>query len=674
MPRPADYLHVERKESPGPCSAPLTGTIVARIKILMATVEKFIARFARLVPFLAAALFLLAAGQARAGDKADGWTQVRSPHFIVATDSGAKQGRRVADQFEQVRAVFQKLLPRLRTDAAQPIIILAVKDQKSLRALIPEYWERKGQAHPGGVFVSGNEKNYVALRLDAESDSAYSLVYHEYVHSLMRLNFESVPTWLNEGLAEFYAHMTIGEKQVLVGEASRSHVLLLRESKLLPLEALFAADSHSPLYNEENTVSIFYAQSWALTHYLMLGDHGAHTALLSQYLRLVVDEHVDQVEAAHRAFGDFAALARAIDGYTGRQSFSAMMMKLPAQLGEKDFPSRRLSPAESLALRGDFHVYEGRPQDARPLLEQAVQLDPKLAAPRESLGVLALEAGDLEKAVEEFTAAVQLDSQSYLAYYYSALTVLRGAASPSDLERAKSTLQRSIDLNPQFAPAHSALASLYSRRRDQLPEALSAAQKAHDLEPGVQAHLVNLGFILLGMGRTHEAQQIAHRAAAEARNPRELADASALEHVVNQSVEFAQRQEMALRISDSAAGRRLEIPDPPAGATQAEGIAGIAPKPGPAPELTGELKSFAGNVAEAECEGYLLHLKISDGSHTQELRATDYTRIEYLAYAWEPPANFSPCKDLKGLHVQAFFRWIADAAYEGEVSKIEVNR
>ena len=62
-------------------------------------------RLVLLLPMFAAAL-------APARDKAENWTEVTSPHFVVVTNAGEKQGRRVADQFERMRSVFHVLFPK----------------------------------------------------------------------------------------------------------------------------------------------------------------------------------------------------------------------------------------------------------------------------------------------------------------------------------------------------------------------------------------------------------------------------------------------------------------------------------------------------------------------------------------------------------------------------------
>jgi len=55
-------------------------------------------------------------------------------------------------------------------------------------------------------------------------------------------------------------------------------VLLLRDH-FIPLADLVKVDHKSPLYNESARSSIFYAESWALVHYLLLGEqqkYGSH--------------------------------------------------------------------------------------------------------------------------------------------------------------------------------------------------------------------------------------------------------------------------------------------------------------------------------------------------------------------------------------------------------------
>jgi hypothetical protein len=70
-----------------------------------------------------------------AGEKP--WTEVRSPHFRVLTDGSANEGRRVAREFEQMRAVFAVAFPKMRFETAAPLTIVAPRDDFSMKALTP---------------------------------------------------------------------------------------------------------------------------------------------------------------------------------------------------------------------------------------------------------------------------------------------------------------------------------------------------------------------------------------------------------------------------------------------------------------------------------------------------------------------------------------------------------
>src|SRR5580704_6128075 len=111
------------------------------------------------------------------------WVEARSPNFIVVSNAGEGQARKVAVQFERIRALFRDSLPYAKQSSSPVITILAVKDEDSLRELLPEYWT-KGHAHPGGIFINRYDQLQIAVNLSAQYENAYEAVYHEYYHSV----------------------------------------------------------------------------------------------------------------------------------------------------------------------------------------------------------------------------------------------------------------------------------------------------------------------------------------------------------------------------------------------------------------------------------------------------------------------------------------------------------
>ena len=420
-------------------------------------------RIALLLPLLAAAL-------ASAHDKPENWLEVRSQHFTVMTNAGEKAGRRTADQFERTRSVFHVEFPHLSIDTSSPIVVLAVKDEKDFRALEPQVYLAKGQLKLGGLFLRTPDKNYVLMRVFAEGEHPYAVVYHEYTHLLLSKAAEWLPLWLNEGLAEFYENTDIHEKDVALGQPSRENLQLLRQNRLLPLGTLFTVDTSSPYYHEENKGSIFYAESWALTHYLEIKDYKEKTHRVTDYTELLMQK-VDPVTAATRAFGDLKQLQSNLEGYVRQESFIYIRMSTATDVDDTAFKVQSLTEAQADAVRADFLAYNERVADARLILDRVLQEDPQNISAHETRGFLEFRAGHLDEARKWYEQAVKLDSQSYIAYYYFAAISMNAGANPGDDAQVESSLRAAIKLNPSFAPPFERLAAFEGMRRQNLDEA-----------------------------------------------------------------------------------------------------------------------------------------------------------------------------------------------------------
>jgi hypothetical protein len=140
------------------------------------------------------AVFVMAASAN--GSSPDHWVETRSAHFVVLSDASEKEARRVASQFERMHLVFHTLFPTQGDDSDPPITVIAVKDKKDLQALEPEAYLAKGQIDLAGFFLRTADKNYILVRLDAQEEHAYSTVYHEYTHYMLRKADNWLPLWL----------------------------------------------------------------------------------------------------------------------------------------------------------------------------------------------------------------------------------------------------------------------------------------------------------------------------------------------------------------------------------------------------------------------------------------------------------------------------------------------
>jgi tetratricopeptide (TPR) repeat protein len=581
---------------------------------------------------LLAALFLSALAMA----KPENWVEVRSPHFVVVSNSNEKQARRVADQFERMRSVFHTLFPKIQIDTLGSITVLAIKDEKDFRALEPAAYLAKGQLRLGGLFLRGADKNYVLLRLDAEGEHPYAVVYHEYTHLLMS-KADFIPLWMNEGLAEFYQNTDIHEKEVELGHASPENLQLLRENRLMPLATLFAVDHSSPYYHEENKGSIFYGESWALTHYLELKDFHDKTHRLTDYA-LLLAQQVDPVTAATRAFGDLKHLQSALDGYIRQGSFQYFKLAGATEVDDSSFQSRTLPMLQADAVRADFLAYNQRTADARAPLDHILKDDPNNVLAHETMGFLEFQQQHINEARNWYAQAVKLDSQSYLAHYYFAAISMNGPLNATERAQVESSLRDSIKLNPNFAPSYDRLGALLAMQNKNLDEAHLMELNAAQLDPGNLNYRMNSANILMQMGRGKDAVTVIRNAIHLASSPAETAMA---ENFLMHAQEFAQSQEQSRQSSEQITSETTtvaasHVPPTDSSPTHDE------------PLPTGPHHFLVGVLKNVHCTTPAMDLNVTSGGKTLGLHANNYFKVEYSVLDVTLKGDLHPCADLEG--------------------------
>jgi tetratricopeptide (TPR) repeat protein len=598
-------------------------------------------------------LVALLPGEARARSSHQKWLEVRSPHFVVITNGRYSQARDVAEHFERIREVFLNMSPKMHVDPAEPVVILAVRNERDLKKLLPGYWSQKGHMHPDGLFVSGRDRNYVALRMDADSQGSYHIVYHEYVHLLESLNFSSLPVWVSEGLAEFYAAARIEGKDVGLGYPIPQHLALLRRGAWVPLKKLLTADHSSPLYNENNLSSIFYAESWELTHYLLTADKGAHQPELMQYIQLY-ERGVPSLTAARQTIGDLHKLDKKLADYSHQEIFNYLRVKTSIAGGKAAYPSHDLPPAEADAAIGDCYARTKRPVEARRTLQEAIRLNPKLARPYESLGMLALEERDRKSALKWLNRAVALGSKNYLVYYFHANLLLNREGRLAE-PQAVSDMSRCIQLNANFAEGYRLLAQLYVLRDEKLSIAEGLVRRAIELKPAVSRNYLTLGLVLLRRGKADQAQAAAQKALSLTHSGTDRRRAEELiQHIREVRAEIA---------ADSQPARPASTGARNGSASRVETDTVIAP-------AQGFTMVASGSASRLQCSGKQLKFLLMVNGSGVSLFAPDESAVQYVG---APASAGSPCAFLKGRRLSVRFRLVHGKPYFGQILEIDLS-
>jgi tetratricopeptide (TPR) repeat protein len=567
------------------------------------------------------------------------WIEVRSPHFIIVSNAGEKQARETAIHLEQIRTFFRQVITVAQNAPSPTIIVFAVKDENSLRDLLPEYWA-KGRGHPAGIFLGGFYQFYAAVELDAPSNNPYLPIYHEYYHSLTVPYLPNLPVWIAEGFAEFFGNSEIDDKKAYAGQPDPGLIQVLQENRMIPLNVLFNVDHTSPYYNEQNKMSEFYAESWALVHYLMMGDNTSHRQMLSTYLSALY-HGATQEQASTQAFGDLHRLESTLQDYARSDRFYRLEAAAPPKPSEADLQVRPLSEAEVDAEKGGFEATRRADQQADSLLQEAVRLDPNLALARQNLALHDMFEGKLFDALDSASQAVALDPKNTLGLFLRAFLTLRNGDASAQAPQMEADLRQCIAQKPDFAPAYALLSNYLASGDATLPEAFAVAQKAVVLEPGTTGFQINLAQVLLRMRRYDDAQTVAARVRANTVNPgeRDQADRLISEIGMMRNVESGDRP------ADSDAPGGVPEPqhrDTPAASPESEPSAPSSAGSGSAKQVTGVVTKLSCNPA--------MRLEVTASDGTYDLYTVPGERTQFEATS-QPPAGFNPCSSLKGLRV-----------------------
>ena len=435
------------------------------------------------------------------------WHEIKSSNFRVLTDGSEKEGRRVAREFEQIRAVLGAALPTLK-DSTVPLLIFAARDEGSARRLIPEFW-RSSPDKPAGVFWFGTEKRFSLVRLDLVREGAYTRldsypyqhIYHGYTRALLRENLRWLPAWFIVGYSEFFANTRFQEGKVIVGAPSVRWNYAQGRPIIRMTEFIDVSVDYIP------RVQMFNAQSWALVHMLMMkpNDEGKS---LKRFVSLL-EAGKSQRDAFQEAIGNFDDIEKELERYITRRSFQNLVFSNPPQTREETFSSRKLADPAVDAEIGNFQLWQRDISPARLRIEQALKADPQSSLAHEGMGFVHFNDGKDQEALREFERAAQLNGSSYLAYYYRAMLSPQAASNEAaDQNIFRSWLLRVLELNPSFAPAYIELAAL-DIRQNNLKAALLRAQQARGLagsNPGYHSLVASL---LRSVGRDEEAEALA---------------------------------------------------------------------------------------------------------------------------------------------------------------------
>jgi len=466
------------------------------------------------------------------------WEEVKSTHFTVIGNGGERASRHVAWQFEQIRSGLSRLWPWAKIEGP-PFVIIAAKDEATLKTLAPQYWEGKQALRPAAFWVEAQGRRFVVLRTDVAepsdaSDNPYQMAYWPYAHAVFTGAFpRRIPQWYGRGIAELISNTFVREKELQVGRPMKKNLRELRERAPIPLGEFLAADRSSPWMTNSDRIRLFDAQAWAFVHYLLFGDERRHAPEVDRFNRLLHDG-TDEKVAVKEAFGsDMQPLFEGMRGYVSRSLFQYARVAVSLDLKPEQFQLRTLTAGEAAAVRGELLAAMGRPLEARAFAAEATKADPTLPGPWEIEARLQDAEAHVDEARTAYAKAADLGSTQAHVYFRLAQLEWKPEADKALSERLAERLEKARQLEPANA---STLSFLAEQRLDlgQADEALALAKRAVEIEPSRYYHRLALARILWSLKRADDSVRMGQSAL-------EVADGEAQRKQVQQFLDFAAR-------------------------------------------------------------------------------------------------------------------------------------
>lgn len=564
----------------------------------------------------------------------DTWVSVRTKNFFMLGNAGEKEIRRVGLKLEQFREVFTRLFPKMKFNTPVPTTVVVFKSDSS-------YGPFKPRANTAGYFQAGPDVNYITLTTELRGDQdPFSVIFHEYTHLLVENTFDNAPVWFNEGLAEYYSTFSITDDQkIVLGSPIGNHVYLLRQNRMLPLRTMFEVDYKSPHYNETNKQSIFYAQSWALMHYLMIGKAG-RVEQLAKFMELL-NLKVPMEQAFQQAFEmPFETMEKDLRNYVRQDRYNIVRGHFEKKLElDTTTEATKLSEAEAQAYLGDLLLHSYR-KDAYSYLERALQLDPNLAMAHASLGMAHFREGKVKEAHASLERAVAANSQNYLAHYYYAYTLSHADSNdttpitgyPAEVAaKIREHLQKAITLRPDFPESYNLLSFVSLVTGEGVDEAIASVKQVLSSSPGRHQLMYMLGQLYARKGDYKAAREMLEQVTKSNVDEHVRTHSEALLTMIRSVEEQRAQYDAAKQAGRSVRGSKPELIY---GADSSE-----APPNDPSFHLRQALRSPAdgetqlqATLVRIECEAKGIIFVVQTAAGLLRLRAARFEDLELTTY------------------------------------------
>jgi hypothetical protein len=383
------------------------------------------------------------------------WRQLKTSRYTVLSQLSEKETRAWSTEFDQFidsTAGLLKITPAL----LPPLTVVLMARTKDFDAYKPPRPNGSTAKNVGGFFYRTDGWSVVGLADLVENEETRHTIFHEAVHWLFSSDQSAQPRWFSEGIAELFATFSLRAQKVEWAHPIGYHLQLLRDLGLMPMKEFIAQEDS--LFNRDEHTGRYYAQSWALVHYLLMTGKPESREKLVRYLLAYKTKSAD--ESFRITFGgDYDALEKELRAYIDQPRMGYMITpRLPTATQGELTPA---APVQVELALGKLALTSADPKLAIRHADRAFMLAPTDPAAQELRAYIAMRDENLTEAQVDAEKALSLGSRD------STMFILHGDAlanrdTPGPGARARqraSMYEYAVNLSPRTLETYERLVS-----------------------------------------------------------------------------------------------------------------------------------------------------------------------------------------------------------------------
>lgn len=451
---------------------------------------------------------------------ANRWLVGENQYFTVVSNASEKRTLQIFEELQFAREVLVGKYIEIDSElASERLTVVVCKDRKTISKLAHLYAGKPRLT--SGFFMDVQSGAYAVVDASYDMEVVRRIIYHEYVHFLLKSLKARLPLWMNEGLAVAFSTIkkTRKKKQdiIEVGRSSYWYTYVLINEEPIPLDQLFAVTRNSKEYNSsEHGRGTYYAQSWALVHYMLFGTSDLPPDSFSKLIESsIVNSQVTESDFVSATGVNYDQMDKRIHRYIRDGKFRVNLIPASDLLVSSRITLSRMDEDDADSYIGRVILETRGYEEAYPILKKAFDANSNSLVANESMGFAMMRNGEIDSAQKHFDEAIRLGSKSSRLYLASiGLGEQDRIQSNNNQPYTEEELERQLQLfykARELGETHSALFMLLGRvlssyEGEPERDALTMLANGLYLHPGELSIGSNLAFLLYRRGDYKESE------------------------------------------------------------------------------------------------------------------------------------------------------------------------